>query len=174
MKNKKEYSFEPVPESTGKNNYYENRVKKNWNLIRSLLIEGLTEAQVANSVGVALSTWNQYKVKYPEFRRHIDTSRRVLIADLEASLFQRALGVSEEKVIVIKQQYNKYSDEWIDIERQVTRTENKTNNTLIIAALKFLSEEWRRSLTNNVEEDREDITDVIESIGTLIEKIKEE
>lgn len=165
-------NFVPRPAGTGKNTFYENRVKPNWNLIRSLLIEGKTEEQVAHAIGISRSTWNAYKKDNEEFKRHIDTSRAKLISEMETRLFELALGVSEERTTTTKKVYNKFTKQWTDIEETTVVNQNKPNNTALIAGLKFLSSEWRKALTNQPDEDKDNMSDVIDSIGMLIDKIQ--
>lgn len=167
------YIYVDKPKGTGKRNYYEQIVIPNWNYIRSLLVEGKTEEQTAGAIGIAYSTWNKYKASEPEFRQHINTSRVKLVSDLESKLFERALGISDETTITTKRVYNKFTKQWTDIEEVITKHQNKTNNTALIASLKYLSEEWRKALTNQPGDDNEDTSNIIDSIGTLIDKIKE-
>lgn len=173
MKKNKNYNYVDIPEPTGKSDYFESKIRPNWHYIRTLLIDGHTEAQVAEAIGISRATWNKWKKQRSDFREHINTSRMKLVSELEDSLYRRALGIESETTTIIKQYYNKYTGEWIDQERQISINENRANNTTLIAALKYLSPGWRKALTNQPDEEKDDINEVIDSIGTLIDKIRE-
>lgn len=81
---------------------YETKVKPYFDEIRKMLERGLTEKEVAKSLGIAYSTYNEYKLKYSEFAEAIKSvDLKPLIKDLENALIKRAKGYDYEE----KKQY---------------------------------------------------------------------
>lgn len=77
----------------GRPSKYETNIKPYFEQIREWLQQGATEKQIAKQLGVAYSTYNDYKVKYPEFAELVKGSNRVqLIAELRGALVKKALG----------------------------------------------------------------------------------
>lgn len=52
----------------------------------------MTEQQIAEKLGIGYSTWNQYKVDYPEVKEAIKRGRQNLVAELKSSLIKKANG----------------------------------------------------------------------------------
>lgn len=77
----------------GRPSKYETNIKPYFEQIREWLQQGATEKQIAKQLGVAYSTYNDYKVKYSEFAELVKGSNRVqLIAELRGALVKKALG----------------------------------------------------------------------------------
>lgn len=77
----------------GRPSKYETNVKPYFEQIRVWLQQGATEKQIAEQLGIAYSTYNDYKVKYSEFAELVKGSNRVqLIAELRGALVKKALG----------------------------------------------------------------------------------
>lgn len=75
----------------GKPRKYEDYVKPYLPLI-SEWCQTMTEQQIAKKLGIAYSTWNQYKVDYPEVKEAIKKGRQNLVADLKGALIKKAKG----------------------------------------------------------------------------------
>lgn len=75
----------------GKPGKYEDYVKPYLPLI-SEWCQTMTESQIAKKLGVGYSTWNQYKVDYPEVREAIKKGRQNLVAELRSALIKKAKG----------------------------------------------------------------------------------
>ena len=54
--------------------------------------EGITEADIAKTLGVSHNAWNDYKNQYEELRESIRNGRASLVSDVTSSLLKRALG----------------------------------------------------------------------------------
>ncbi len=65
--------------------------------------DGLTDATLANLLGVTKSTINQWKTDYPEFSDSLKHTKQELDDTVQDSMFQRAKGCSvpEEKVFCV-------------------------------------------------------------------------
>lgn len=70
---------------------------------RALAIEGLTNEEIAERMGMAKSTLQTWRKKYPEFSAAIKEGKDEADAKVEMSLFKRATGydVEEEKALNI-------------------------------------------------------------------------
>jgi transposase len=75
----------------GKPRKYEDYVKPYLPLI-SEWCQTMTEQQIAKKLGIGYSTWNQYKVDYPEVKEAIKKGRQNLVADLKGALIKKAKG----------------------------------------------------------------------------------
>jgi transcriptional regulator with XRE-family HTH domain len=58
----------------------------------SLKQNGLTEQESADRMGIAMSTFSLWKIKYPEFSEAIKNVKQELIGRLEHALYKRAEG----------------------------------------------------------------------------------
>ena len=75
----------------GKPGKYESHVKPYLSLI-SEWCRTMTEQQIAEKLGIGYSTWNQYKVDYPEVREAVKKGRQNLVAELRSALIKKAKG----------------------------------------------------------------------------------
>lgn len=77
----------------GRPSKYETNVKPYFEQIKKWLEQGATERQIAEQLGVAYSTYNDYKTKYSEFAELVKGNSRVqLVEELRGALVKRALG----------------------------------------------------------------------------------
>ena len=67
-------------------------VKERLAEIEIWLRDGLTEAQVCKNLGIAVSTFNTYKSKYPELVTVIKKGKETQIIEVENALFKNATG----------------------------------------------------------------------------------
>ena len=75
----------------GKPRKYDEYVKPYLTLI-SEWCRTMTERQIAEKLGIAYSTFNEYKLDYSELREAIKKGRQNLVAELRSSLIRRANG----------------------------------------------------------------------------------
>ena len=90
-----------MAETRGRKGKYETHVKPYFDKIRKWLNEGATERQVAESLGIAYASFNNYKRDYPELDALCKEPRKELVEDLKGALVRRALGFTYEE----KKQY---------------------------------------------------------------------
>lgn len=85
----------------GRKNKYETHIVPFFSHILEWLSNGATERQIAEKLGIAYSTFNDYKVKYPELTEILEKGRRNLVADLRGALVKKAMGFhyTEKKVV---------------------------------------------------------------------------
>ena len=88
-----------VKRGRGKPRKYDDYVKPYLPLI-SEWCRTMTEQQIAEKLGIAYSTFNQYKVDYPEVKEAIKKGKQNLVAELRSALIKKAKGYdyTEKKV----------------------------------------------------------------------------
>ena len=80
----------------GRKNKYETHVKPYLNQIQEWY-EDLDERQIADQLGIAVSTWEKYKNKYPELREVLKKGKQHLVRELKTSLKKKAKGFYYEE-----------------------------------------------------------------------------
>lgn len=73
---------------------YDKIIKPNFQKIEQLLQKGITEKNIAKSIGIAYSTWNKYKAERKEFSELILKSREKPVQELIDSMYKSGLGFS--------------------------------------------------------------------------------
>ncbi|MGM1047613.1 MAG: transposase [Bacillota bacterium] len=99
----------------GRKSKYLTHVEPKLLLIEAWARDGLTIEQIAQKVGVANSTFFDYKNKYPELSEALKKGQEVADVMVENSLFKRALGYRYDEV-------TKESDKVIDEESGKLKT----------------------------------------------------
>lgn len=75
-------------------NKFDSVIKKNYKKIEQLLSSGMTEKKVAESLGVAYSTWNKYKADNKEFSELIIKSREKPVENLVNRMYESGMGMT--------------------------------------------------------------------------------
>ena len=86
----------------GRKNKYYTHVKPHLNDI-PVMLQTMTEEQVANKLGVAFSSWNKYKLEFSELTECIKTANHYLAGELKSVLKKRARGFQYEERKIIKE-----------------------------------------------------------------------
>ena len=73
---------------------WETNVKDKLILVEGWARNGLTEQQIAKNLGVAYSTFREYKKKYPALMAVLKKGKEVVDFEVEGALIKRALGYS--------------------------------------------------------------------------------
>lgn len=103
----------------GRKNKYETHVKPYLNQIQGWY-EDLDERQIADQLGIAVSTWEKYKNQYPELREVLKKGKQHLVSELKTSLKKKAKGFYYEetktcirevggKQVKVIEKYKKYA-----------------------------------------------------------------
>lgn len=77
---------------------WETNVKDKLLLVEAWARNGLTDEQIAKNLGIAVSTLNDYKNKYPEFMESLKRGKEVIDIEVENALLKRALGYKYDEV----------------------------------------------------------------------------
>lgn len=80
-------------------NKYETNVEPKLKLIRNWAREGLIDRDIAKKLGIAYSTFNEYKVKHSELSEALKEGKEVIDVQVENALLKRALGYSYEETM---------------------------------------------------------------------------
>ena len=94
---------------------YQTHVEPNLDKIRQMC-QTMTEAQIAETLGVSYSGWKRYKKQYEPLRSALKKGRHVLVIELRSALIKRAKGFEytetkehyKGKVLVEKEVCTKY------------------------------------------------------------------
>lgn len=87
---------------TGRPNKYHTHVQPRLAEIE-VMCQNMTDKQIAEALGVAYSSFKEYKTKYPDLMATIKKGRQSLVTDLKSTLISKAKGFSyEEKKTIIK------------------------------------------------------------------------
>lgn len=76
---------------------YEEYVKPYLEDIQKWCKSGARDQDIATALGVALSTFSDYKNKYPELKDALRVGRQPMILNVKASLYQLAIGFEYEE-----------------------------------------------------------------------------
>ena len=88
--------------AAGRKNKYSEYVKPYLGEIPAML-QTMTEEMVAKKLGVAYSSWNKYKIEFPELAETIKKGNTELIGELKSVLKKRAKGFQYEERKIIKE-----------------------------------------------------------------------
>src|SRR5699024_2335084 len=145
--------------------------------------DGLTDAQVAHNIGIAVGTLYEWKKRYPEFDEALKRGKVVVDREVENALLKRALGFEYEETETIVE-----DDGHGNSKRKVRRIQKKAvpDTTAAIFWLKNRKPaEWRDRINQEhsggiqVNHQYEEMTDeelkeLAEKYGNAIEKRSEE
>lgn len=94
------------------------QVKDKLFLIEMWCRDGLIEKDIAKNLGVAVSTFEEYKLKYPELRDTLKKGKEIIDYEVENSLYKKCIGhyVKEGKAFKCKEVY--YDDNGNRCERE--------------------------------------------------------
>ena len=81
----------------GRKNKYDEYVKPFIPKIIDWVKSGATEQEICTALGIAKSTFNDYKNKYSELSDALRAGRQNVVLDIKAALLKRALGFEYEE-----------------------------------------------------------------------------
>ncbi len=87
----------------GRPNKYETHVKSKFEDIKKWLQLGATEREIAKNLGIAESTFMDYKNKYSEFSEFLKENRKKPVEEIKAAMLKRALGFQYTEKKTVKQ-----------------------------------------------------------------------
>lgn len=179
----------------GRKSKYHTHVKPRLDEVKAWRESGDSEKIISKKLGVAMSTFSEYKLKFPEFAEILQHSKVKLINNLKTALWKEAMGydfVEDEKYIE-KTPYNtKLKDEdgnpIFQIRekskvRKVTKRARSQAQLLVFALCNLCPEEFKRvdkEAVNQLEEEmaerQNEITDkkINEAFNKLYEAAKED
>lgn len=100
----------------GRKPKYADYVKPRLDEIKTWAAAGATEKEISAALGVSVSTFCEYKLKYPELSESLRAGRQTVVLNIKAALYKRALGFNyEEKIgtnkdgVIQTQVFQKYA-----------------------------------------------------------------
>lgn len=151
----------------GRKSKYFTNIEPNLETIRMLRRDGEIEADLAKRFGIAYSTWNEYKLKHPEFKAAIAEEMDFVVAKTEKSLYNSAWG---ERIPQVKRTYelNRRTGEKELVKEEVLPDKiiapNVTAQKFILMNMARLK--WKERVENTIEFDEHE-----HNKETLLEKI---
>lgn len=123
----------------GRKNKYETHVKPYLNQIQEWY-EELDERQIATEkLGIAVSTFENYKKKYPELREALRKGKQNLISELKTTLKKKAKGFYYEETKTSIREENGKSVKIIEKNKKYAQPDTGAIHLL----LKNLDDSWR-------------------------------
>ena len=123
----------------GRKNRYESYVKPHLQDI-PVWIQTMTEQQIAKRLGIAESTWHDYKNKHAELSAAVMAGRQDLISDVKSALIRRAKGFEYTE----KKEYTQIGDRGATAYTETTTKYQPPDVTACNSILQNLDPEWRR------------------------------
>lgn len=89
---------------TGRKSKYDERVKPYLKDIQKWMDEGMTDKDIAKTLGIAYSTYREYKKIYPALSALVKDVNRERVIKIKDSLYKRAVGYNWSETKVTKQE----------------------------------------------------------------------
>lgn len=101
----------------GRKNKYDSYVRPHLNQITEWARSGATEKEISDALGIALSTFSEYKKQYSELSDALRMGRQTVVLNVKAALYKKAIGFEYEEKrgvkkgdkVVSTEIYKKYS-----------------------------------------------------------------
>lgn len=139
---------------------YDLNIKPNFEKISMWKRDGWTEQAIAVALHVGYTTFNNYKVKYPEFAAALIEDNDFVIARSERTLMQMAWGTNPTPTVIEEQEELDTRTGKMKVVKRVVKYDMKPNITSLIFLMKNRApEKWR---------DRKDVT--VNSQDSVIEQ----
>ena len=95
----------------GRKPKYNDYIKPNLDKIKNWAAAGATESEISKALGVSVSSFNEYKNKYPELLDALRAGRQNVVLEIKAALYKRAVGFNYEEKIGRNSEKNGISTE---------------------------------------------------------------
>lgn len=114
----------------GRPNKYESNVKPRFDEIEQWIKEGITEAVIAENLGVNPRVFCRYKQQYSELSDLIKKARRKPVEQIKSALFKKAIGFTYTEKKVISKQVILKDGSGAELPAEVIQTEEYTKQSL--------------------------------------------
>lgn len=123
-------------------------------LIECWARDGYTFQDIANKIGIAVSTLRTWREQYPEFNEALKRGREIIDYKVENALLKSALGYKTKEVkVTTTMRYGKV----VETVKEVTDKEQAPNVSAIQCWLfNRLPDKWKKNRDNLIELDEED------------------
>ena len=125
----------------GRKSKYDEVVKPHLDKIKSWCADsGATEKDICDTLGIAVSTFNEYKHKYPELMEALKKGRKELVLEIKSSLAKKARGYDYEE----KKTYIKKDDMGKDVKyTEITTKHQPPSEAAANMLLKNYDKDWK-------------------------------
>lgn len=125
----------------GRKSKYDECVKPYIPKIKEWSAAGATEKEICTALGIALSTFYDYKNKYSEFSGALRAGRQNVVLDIKAALLKKALGFEYEE----KEGYSKKDDtgETVVLTTKINKRYCPPDTVAAAMLLRNYDPEWR-------------------------------
>lgn len=105
--------------------------------------DGLTDEQIAHNMGIAVSTYYEWKKKCPEFSEALKKGKEVVDIEVENALLKRAMGYTYEETVK-ENIYNKEQERYeLTVTKRTTKEVLPDTTAQIFWLKNRKPEEWR-------------------------------
>lgn len=119
----------------GRKSKYNDYVKPRLADIQKWSASGATESEMCAALGVSVSSFNEYKNKFPELSEALRAGRQNVVLEIKAALYKKAVGFNyEEKVGRMKGD---------DVATEVYQRYSPPDTTACAMLLRNYSPDWR-------------------------------
>lgn len=143
----------------GRPNVYDTKIKPYLKQIHTLRRQGYTHDDIYPMLNIAKSSYFKHKREIEEFSHSINNADAELIAQLENSLYDLALGRAKKTIEVERDIWDDKQDKFIrkNVETRV-ETLPPNNTSLIFALSNLKNDKWkqRQDITYELSDDDED------------------
>ncbi len=120
----------------GRKSKYDEYVKPYLNQISEWKKSGATDEEISVALGIALSTFSDYKNKYSELSDALRTGKQTVILNVKAALYKKAIGFEYEEKRGVKK-----GDKVVSTE--IFKRYSPPDTTAAAMLLRNYEEEWR-------------------------------
>ena len=120
----------------GRKSKYDEYVKPYLEQITEWKKSGATDKEISDALGVALSTFSEYKNQYSELSDALRTGKQTVILNVKAALYKKAIGFEYEEKRGVKK-----GDKVVSTE--IFKRYSPPDTTAAAMLLRNYEEEWR-------------------------------
>ena len=120
----------------GRKSRYDEFVKPYLNQITEWARSGATEKEICDALGVAQSTFYEYKKQFSELSNALRTGRQTVILNVKAALYKKAIGFEYEEMEGVKKEGKVVST-------RIFKRYSPPDTTAAAMLLRNYEEEWR-------------------------------
>ena len=95
---RKKYNDPSIKRKETETWYY---IRQRLPLVKLMISDGATNAQIAEMLGVSLYTIDMYRKQYKEFNECWEVGRDIIVSRLKSKLYQKAMGIVDKDVTTV-------------------------------------------------------------------------
>lgn len=111
--------------------------------VRKWAKDGLSDKQIASNLGIAYSTFREYKKKYSALSAPLKEGKNCAVKQVENALFKKALGYDYEEVTKELSTNEETGKQELKITKVVTKRVHPDTTAIIFYLKNRMSDKWR-------------------------------